>query len=330
MKYKAVITDYVWPNLDIESKILNDNDIEVVDCNNKSDNELKKELEDADALLFCFREISSDLLESATKCKVASRYGIGVDNIDINKCTELGIVVTNIPDYCLEEVSDHAIAMILSLNRRINDHSNMVKNGGWNDLDLNIPVQRLSESTLGIVGFGRIGRTIASRVSALGIRSIAYDPLLETGKKVDNVEIVSFENLLRNSDFVTIHVPLNEHTHHLFSEKEFNQMKNNSIIVNCARGGLIEEKAASEAISRGQIGGIGLDVIEDTSKTPTSPLFNNQNVIITPHTAFFSKASGEELQKRTAEEIVRVINNKKPENFINPEVLGNTRSNLIV
>ena len=328
MKYKAVITDYVWPNLDIETKILNDNNIEVVDCKNKNDQELMNELKDADAILFCFREVPAEFLEVSTKCKVASRYGIGVDNIDIKKCTELGIVVTNIPDYCLEEVSDHAIAMILSLNRRINDHSNMVKKGGWNDLNLNIPVQRLSESTLGIVGFGRIGRTIASRVSALGIKSVAFDPLLQPGKIIDNVEIVSFANLLKDSDFITVHVPLNEKTHHLFSENEFNQMKNNAILVNCARGGLIDENAASKALSKGQIGGVGLDVIEDTSNSPSSPLFNNENVIITPHTAFFSKASGEELQKRTAEEIVRVINNDKPENFINPEVLGNTRSNI--
>lgn len=328
MKYKAVISDYVWPNLDIETEILNLNDIEVVDCKNKSDQELKEELVDADALLFCFREISSELLESTTKCKVASRYGIGVDNIDIKKCTELGIVVTNIPDYCLEEVSDHAIGMILSLNRRINDHSNMVKNGGWYNLDLNIPVQRLSESVLGIVGFGRIGRTISNRVSALGIKCIAYDPLLNPGDSVDNVEIVSFENLLTSSDFITVHVPLNDQTYHLFSKNEFSVMKNNAILVNCARGGLIDEKSASEALYDGQIGGIGLDVIEDTSKAPSSPLFENDNVIITPHTAFFSKASNEELQKRTAEEIVRVIKNKKPENFINPEVLGNTRSNI--
>jgi len=328
MKYKAVITDYVWPNLDIETEILNQNDIEVVDCNNKSDEELKNELVNADAMLFCFREISSELIESASKCKVASRYGIGVDNIDIKKCTELGIVVTNIPDYCLEEVSDHAIGMILSLNRRINDHSNMVKDGGWYDLDLNIPVQRLSESVLGIVGFGRIGKTISNRISALGIKCIAYDPLLNPGDQIGNVEIVSFDDLLKLSDFITVHVPLNNETHHLFSKKEFSSMKDNAILVNCARGGLIDEKSASEALSNGQIGGIGLDVIEDTSKSPSSPLFENSNVIITPHTAFFSKAANEELQRRTAEEIVRVIKNKKPENFINPEVLGNTRSNI--
>jgi D-3-phosphoglycerate dehydrogenase len=328
MKYKAVITDYVWPNLDIETEILNQNDIEVVDCNNKSDEELKKELIDADAMMFCFREITSSFLESASKCKVASRYGIGVDNIDIKKCTELGIVVTNIPDYCLEEVSDHAIGMILSLNRRINDHSNMVKGGGWYDLDLNIPVQRLSESVLGIVGFGRIGKTISNRISALGIKCIAYDPLLNPGDKIGHVEIVSFDDLLKLSDFITVHVPLNNQTHHLFSKKEFSRMKNNAILVNCARGGLIDEKSASQALSNGQIGGIGLDVIEDTSKSPSSPLFENSNVIITPHTAFFSKAANQELQRRTAEEIVRVIKNKKPENFINPEVLGNTRSNI--
>ena len=328
MKYKAVITDYVWPNLDIETKILNDNDIEVVDCNTKNDEELKKELIDADAILFCFRDINADILSVAENCKVASRYGIGVDNIDISKCTDQGIVVTNIPDYCLEEVSDHAIAMILSLNRRISDHSNMVKDGGWHDLNLDIPVQRLSNSVLGIVGFGRIGKTIAKRVSGLGVKCVAYDPLLQSGSSIEGVSIVEFKDLLEKSDFITVHVPLNDKTYHLFSEKEFEQMKNNAILVNCARGGLIDEAAAAKALSDNKIGGMGIDVIEDTSSSPNSPLFGNKNVIITPHTAFFSKASNEELQRRTAEEIVRVLGNNRPENFINPEVIGKTKANL--
>jgi len=326
MKYKAVVTDYVWPNLNIEKKILNDNDIEIVDANDFSKNELIKEVADADALLFCFKEIDSEILEAAKICKVAARYGIGVDNIDIKKCTELGIVVTNIPDYCLEEVSDHAISMIISLNRRVFDHWSLVKNGGWNDLNLDIPVLRLSESTLGIVGFGRIGRTISKRISSLGIKSIASDPFLKIGDVIDDVEIVSFETLLEKSDFITVHVPLNENTHHLFSKDEFKKMKNNAILINCARGGLIDENEASIALSNGDIGGIGLDVIEDTSANHMSPLFKNKNVIITPHTAFFSKASGEELQRRTSEEIVRVINGITPQNFINPEVKNYSRN----
>tara|TARA_B110000438_G_C15705433_1_gene602977 strand:+ start:3 stop:986 length:984 start_codon:yes stop_codon:yes gene_type:complete len=325
MKYKAVITDYVWPNLNIEEKILNENNIQIIDANNFSKSELIKEVSDADAILFCFKEIDAEILEAAKVCKVASRYGIGVDNIDVKKCTELGIVVTNIPDYCLEEVSDHAISLILSLNRRVFDHWSLVKNGGWNDLNLDIPVLRLSESTLGIVGFGRIGKTISKRISSLGVKSIAYDPFHKIGDIVDGVEIVSFENLLMKSDFITIHVPLNKNTHHLFSKNEFNKMKNNAILVNCARGGLIDENAASEALFNGSIGGIGLDVIEDVSSNPKSALFDNQNVIITPHTAFFSKSSGEELQRRTSEEVIRVINGRIPENFINPEVEENSR-----
>jgi D-3-phosphoglycerate dehydrogenase len=325
MKYKAVITDYVWPNINIEKNILNDNNIEIIDANNFSKTELIKEVSDADAILFCFKEIDAEILEAAKVCKVASRYGIGVDNIDVNKCTELGIVVTNIPDYCLEEVSDHAISLILSLNRRVFDHWSLVKNGGWHDLNLDIPILRLSESTLGIVGFGRIGKTISKRISSLGVKSIAYDPFHKVGEIIDDVEIVSFDDLLNRSDFITIHVPLNENTHHLFSKYEFEKMKNNAILVNCARGGLIDEEAASNALFKGIIGGVGLDVIEDVSDNPKSALFKNNNVIITPHTAFFSKSSGEELQRRTSEEVVRVINGHIPENFINPEVEKNSR-----
>ena len=137
-----------------------ENEIDLVDCKSMSREEILSESTDADAIIFCFADVDAELLEKAKKCKVASRYGIGVDNIDIKKCTELGIVVTNIPDYCLEEVADHAIGMILSLNRRITEHWDLVRNGGWHELNLDIPVLRLSEATLGIVGFGRIGKTI--------------------------------------------------------------------------------------------------------------------------------------------------------------------------
>ena len=154
----------------------------------------------------------------------------------------------------------------------------------------------------------------------MGVKCIAYDPLLKEGDIINNIEIVSFDKLLKLSDFITVHVPLIESTYHLFSKEEFNKMKNNAILVNCARGGLIDESAASIALDQGIIGGIGLDVIEDVSDNPSSPLFDNNNVIITPHTAFFSKASNEELQRRTCEEVIRVINNQIPENFINPEV----------
>ena len=329
MKYKAIVTDYVWPNLDIERSILNENEIDLVDCKSMSREDILSESTDADAIIFCFADVDSELLEKAKKCKVASRYGIGVDNIDIKKCTELGIVVTNIPDYCLEEVADHAIGMILSLNRRITEHWDLVKNGGWHELNLDIPVLRLSEATLGIVGFGRIGKTIAQRMSSFGVKIIASDPILKPGEIIDNVKIVTFDQLLEQSDFITVHVPLMEDTHHLFSKPEFSIMKNNAILINCARGGLINEMDAALALKNNEIGGVGLDVIEDMSDKPTSPLFESKNVIITPHTAFFSKSSNEELQKRTAQEVVRVINSKQPENFINPEVINNSRLKLV-
>ncbi len=329
MKYKAIVTDYVWPNLDIERSILSENGIDLVDCKSMSREDILSESADADAIIFCFAEVDAELLEKAKKCKVASRYGIGVDNIDIKKCTELGIVVTNIPDYCLEEVADHAIGMILNLNRRIGEHWDLVRNGGWHELNLDIPVLRLSEATLGIVGFGRIGKTIAKRMSSFGLKIIASDPILKSGDTIDEVKIVTFDQLLEESDFITVHVPLMENTHHLFSKPEFSKMKNNAILINCARGGLINEKEAFLALENNEIGGIGLDVIEEMSDKPSSPLFESNNVIITPHTAFFSKSSNEELQKRTAQEVVRVINSKQPENFINPEVINNSRLKLV-
>ena len=265
------------------------------------------------------------MLRSAPKCVVASRYGIGVDNVDIATATELGIVVTNVPDYCIDEVADHAIGMIVALNRRLGQHDQLVKRGGWADLKLNQSMKRMRDATLGIVGFGRIGRAVATRGSVFCGKVIAYDPLLDEGTTIDGVEVVSFDELVRESDFITVHVPLLPSTENLIGAAQLEAMKDDAIVVNCARGGLIDETALAEALANGQIGGAGLDVLEPAPPPDDHPLLAFDNVIITPHTAFFSQASTVELERRTAQEVVRVLNGERPENFINPEVSGRSR-----
>ena len=322
---KALITDYVWPNIDVESEVLRASGVEPVVAPDTSEDTLAELAADADIIMFCFAQVTGNVLRTAQKCVVASRYGIGVDNIDIPTATELGIVVTNVPDYCMDEVTDHAIGMILALNRRLGQHDSEVKAGGWASVALDQPMHRTRGATLGILGYGRIGRSIADKAVGFGMNIVAFDPLIEPGQSIDGVEIVSFEDVLKRSHFITVHTPLTPETEGMIGADELAMMMPGSIIVNCARGGIIEEQALADALHSGHLAGAGLDVVEPAPPPDDHPLLSAPNIIITPHTAFFSQASTIELERRTAEEALRVLNGNKPENLINPDVLGRSR-----
>lgn len=328
MNSKVLITDYVWPSTDPEREILEAAGVELVVAPDTSEGTLADLATDVDAIMFCFAQVTGQVLESATNCKIAARYGIGVDNVDIPKATELGIVVTNVPDYCMDEVTDHALGMILALNRRLVPHNRSVLSGGWDTVALNQPMHRTRGATLGIVGFGRIGRSLADKAVGFGMQILTYDPLIKPGTPLDGVTAVSFDDLLKESDFISLHVPLIPSTENLISASQLAKMKPGSILINCARGGLIDEEALAVALQSGHIAGAGLDVVEPTPPDPNSALLSQENVIITPHTAFFSQASTLELEQRTAAEVVRVLNGETPENLINPDVLGTARSGI--
>ena len=315
---KVVISDYVWPNIDIEKKFFDSKNIELVVSKNKSD--LKKQIVDADGLLFCFESIDEDILRSSKNLKVAQRYGIGVDNINIEVATELGIVVSNIPDYCIDEVSDHAMSMILSLNRLLARDSDLVKKGLWNEIKKDKRVYRLSEATLGLLGFGRIGRRISKKAKNFGLKVIAYDPYLNE-KEIDDVEIHSLNKVLKDSNIISLHLPLTEQTNHIIDTEQFDLMNKDTILINVSRGGLINEEALIENLNNGKIRGAGLDVME-SSTDKTNGLFSFDNVIITPHTAFFSQESSEELQLRSSMQLYDVLTGSKPKFLINPDVLN--------
>ena len=323
---RIVISDYAWPNIDIEKDYFKSKSIDLYVSSGKED--LIDKIKDADGLLFCFQDIDETVLRSAKNLKAAQRYGIGVDNINIKVATELGIVVSNIPDYCIDEVSDHALSMILAINRMIVPDSKMVKLGKWNDVKKSNRVFRLSDATLGVVGFGRIGRRLANKAKVLGLNVIAYDPYINE-EVYDGVKIVSFDQVISSSDILSLHVPLTEETNHLISYKELEKMKENAILINVSRGGLIDEKALSEYLKSGKVRGVGLDVMEDHNPSSTNPLFEYENVIVTPHTAFFSQESSEELQIRSCEQLYDVLNGKKPKFLINHDVLDHPDVNLI-
>ena len=323
---RIVISDYAWPNVNIEKEYFKSKSVDIDVANGKDD--LINKIKDADGLLFCFEDINEDVLRSGKNLKAAQRYGIGVDNIDIKVATELGIVVSNIPDYCIDEVSDHALSMILAINRMIVPDSKMVKLGKWSDVKKGNRVYRLKDATLGVIGFGRIGRRLAYKAKALGLNVIAYDPYINE-KVYDGVNILPFDEVISSSDVLSLHVPLTEETNHLISNKELEKMKKDVILINVSRGGLIDEAALSEYLNNGKVRGVGLDVMEDHNPSSSNPLFKHENVIVTPHTAFFSQESSEELQIRSCKQLYDVLSGKIPEFLINPDVLDHSGVNLV-
>ena len=276
---------------------------------------------DADALLVTYAKITGDMIRQLTKCQIISRMGIGVDNIDIAEATKARIVVTKVPDYCIDEVSDHAMALLLAVVRKIPFINAQVHGGQWK-MPAVVPIHRLRGSVLGLMGFGRIPQLVAPKAKAFGMRVIAYDPYVPkevfAGAGVDRVD---FPTLLKTSDYVSIHSPLVPETKNLFNADAFRQMKRSAYLVNTARGPIVDETALAAALDAGEISGAALDVMAQEPPGASSPLYSRDNVIITPHTSFYSEESLVDLQTKAAEEVVAILSGKAPRNPVNPEVV---------
>jgi D-3-phosphoglycerate dehydrogenase len=278
---------------------------------------------DADAILVTYAKITADMIRQLSRCRIISRFGIGVDNVDIPEATAKGIVVTKVPDYCIDEVSDHAMALLLAAARKIPMANAQVHAGTWKMPNF-VPMHRLRGSVLGLVGFGRIPQLVVPKAKSFGLRVVAYDPYApaEVFQQL-GVERVEFRELLQMSDFVSLHSPLTPETKGLMNADAFKAMKKTAYVVNTARGPVIDEAALAAALDAKEIAGAALDVM--TQEPPgSSPLFGRDNVIVTPHTSFYSEESLVELQTKAAEEVVTVLSGKAPRNPVNPEVLHKT------
>ena len=322
MGWKVLITDHVWPTTDPERAVLEAAGAEVIVAPNGDEDTLINLAKDVDAIMTCFAKVTDKVIRSAENCVAIGRFGVGVDNIDVTTATELGIPVTYVPDYCVDEVSDHVLAMLHTWNRKIALFSQSVKNDGWGHLGLTMRIKRLRGKTIGIVGFGRIGQAVAEKASAFGLEILASDPVItEEVVESHGGKLVSLTELLKNSDFVSLHAPLTAATEKMIGPKELDLMKDDSFLINAARGPLIDESALYDALSNGKIGGAGLDVMVENEPAKDHPLMQLENILITPHTAFFSQESTLELEERAASEVVRVYRNTMPENLVNKEVL---------
>jgi D-3-phosphoglycerate dehydrogenase len=280
----------------------------------------------ADALLVTYAKITAEMIGRMTRCRIISRFGIGVDNVDLAAATAAGIVVTKVPDYCLDEVSDHAMALLLSLVRKIPLSNAQVHAGRW-EMKAVVPIHRLRGTVLGLVGFGRIPQLLAPKAQSFGLRVIASDPFApaELFARQD-VERVEFADLLNQSDYVSIHAPLMAETRNLFNADVFRQMRRGAYLVNTARGPIVDEAALARALDEGQLAGAALDVMPQEPPVG-SPLLGRDNVIITPHTSFYSEESLLELQRKAAEEVVAVLSGRPPRNPVNPEAMDIARLN---
>jgi D-3-phosphoglycerate dehydrogenase len=320
---KVVIADHDYGNLDIERPILEAAGARVVALQAKSEEDLFEEARDCDAIINQYARVGAATIERMERCKVIARYGIGVDIVDVEAATRKGILVTNVRDYCTDEVADHAIGLWLALARKLVQYNAATHNGIWH-WQTGRPIYRLRGRTMGIVSFGKIGQAIAQRAKAFGVNLIAYDPYLPGDAFVTNgVKRVEKDEILERSDYLMMQVPMTPETLHFLGEAELSRMKQGSIIVNTGRGPTIDNRALYRALVRNQIAGAGLD---DPEEEPAkrkrwdpsdNPLFSLDNVIITSHVAYYSEESIRLARETAAYEVARILKGARPLNPVN-------------
>jgi D-3-phosphoglycerate dehydrogenase / 2-oxoglutarate reductase len=307
----VAVTDSPFHSLDPAIAALKRVDPELRMAKSPAADDILAVARDADAVLVTYAKLPGDLLNELKRCKVIGRFGLGVDNIDLPAAKECGIAVNYVPDYCLREVSDHAMALLLALARKVTFSNKLVQSGRW-EVPPIVPLRRLEGQTLGLVGFGNIPRALAPKAKGFGLNVIAYDPfIVEQAADAAGVESVRFDDLLARSDFISVHAPLQPATRGLMNAKAFAKMKKGAFLINTARGPLVDETALIAALDSGHLGGAALDVLTTEPPAKDSPLLGRDNVILTPHTGFYSVEALEELQTKCASDVARVLSGEK-------------------
>jgi D-3-phosphoglycerate dehydrogenase / 2-oxoglutarate reductase len=305
------VTDCPFPSLDPAKKALARLNPEYRMANGVSAGDILAVARDADAILVTYAKLHRDVLSQLTRCKAIGRFGLGVDNIDLPAAKEFDIAVNYVPDYCLREVSDHAMALLLALARKVPFSNKLVQSGRW-EVPPIVPLHRIEGRVLGLVGFGNIPRTLAPKAKAFGLKVITYDPYVsQEALAATGVESTSFDDLLARSDFISVHAPLQPATRGLMNARAFAKMKKGAYLINTARGPLVDEAALVAALDSGHLGGAALDVVTTEPLAKDSPLIGRDNVVLTPHTAFYSVEALEELQTKCASDVARVLSGEK-------------------
>ncbi len=326
-KAKVVLTDYVWESLDVEMRTLGDL-AELVAMKTRTPEEFISAAADCDALLNTYAgPITAEVMAKMPRCKIIARYGIGVDTIDLDAATRAGIIVTNNPTYCIEEVAEQTMALVLSAARKIAFYDRTVRAGRW-EVPPGKPLFRLSGRTLGLVGFGNIARQVAVRAGSFGMRVVFFDPYVKRGQFTEPGEPVDLDTLLRGADFVSLHPPLTPQTRKMIGDEAFGKMKPTAVLVNCARGPVVDTEALVRALDAGKIAGAALDTVDPEPLPDPHPLRGRENVILTPHTAWYSEQAMAGLQAGAPGEVRRVLTGEWPINVVNKAVKSANRAGL--
>ena len=319
-----LVTDYAWPTLDIERAILDEVGAELVVAESGEPEELIALAAGTDAILVNWRQLPPEALDAATGCLIVARYGVGVDNIPVDRATELGILVANVPDFCVEEVSDHALALLLACARRIVTFARSTRDGSWDLLGLGRGLPRLRGQRLGLIGFGNTARALVPKAQGLGLEITAYTPRLTRGRdESTGVELSDdLAHVLSSSDYVSLHAPATSETRGLIGEDALRAMKPGAYLINTSRGALIDERALERALRAGWIAGAALDVLAEEPARPGHPLLALDNLIVTPHAAFYSEPAIAELATKAARNVACALRGEPPATVVNPAVLS--------
>lgn len=322
--FRVVVTDFTEPDNAIEAEVFAGSGlaIELVSAEQTRAVGLRQAIVDADALLIQFATVDRALIQTLTACRVMARYGVGVDMIDLAAATEMGIVVANVPHYCIDEVSSSAIGFLLDLNRRTFSLNRHTHAGGWGSSPLPVtPPSRLRGQVLGIAGFGAIGSEVARKAQALGLEVLVYDPYTGADRH-PGISFVSLPDLLRRSDYVSLHCPLVDETRGLIGADQLALMKPTAYLLNLSRGPVVDQDALVQALRDGGIQGAALDVLVTEPPDPAEPLLHMDNVLITPHTSSWSVESSIELRREAAQSIVDVLQGREPNSVVNRRELS--------
>ena len=325
---KVVITDYDYGDLEIEKAILHGVGAEVIPLQAKCEEDLFEVAEDCFGMINQYARVGRETIRRMKQCKVIARYGVGVDIVDVDAATERGILVTNVQDYCTEEVADHSIALWLTLARKLPRYDKATRSGVWN-WQTGAPVFRIRGRVMGIVSFGKIGQAIAERARGFGVELMVYDPYIsQSSIEKMGCRPVNKETLIRESDFLMMQAPMTEETHHFLSFDEFKLMKSNAIVINTGRGPTIDNKALYQALTQQEIAAAGLDDPEEEPAKRSSwdpqdnPIFSLPNVLVTPHAAYYSEESIRIARETAATQVAKMIRGEVPDYPVNPEVLN--------
>jgi D-3-phosphoglycerate dehydrogenase / 2-oxoglutarate reductase len=311
-KFKVVVSDQVFPTVDIERELLRSIDADLLVASGDLDAVLELAA-DADAILNTYLPWDEKAISALGKCKIIARYGIGFDNVDLAAASKAGIVVTNVPDYSVEEVATHALALIMASLRKVVTADRAIREGIWG-IESFRPIRRLSTLTVGLMGYGRIARKIAAPLEALGARIVAHDPYLSPSD--DLPPLLGFDELLAESDIVSLHLPLTDETRGIIGASAIEHMKPDAILINTSRGPLVDLASVTSALSEGRLGAAGLDVFEQEPLDPKL-LDGIPNLIASPHMAYYSEQALEESQRKAATQVIKVLNGQRPDYQVN-------------